>query len=104
MLYLSISELEFENTIVIFEISTLEFVCWQNFSKKHAEIWDVKCLIWVLLGLNLKKLLIYIVNFGIGFTFFKGPGSNFSEGPGPDPRPLYKVCRKLVKMHRSFID
>ena len=39
--------------------------------------------------------LIHTVNFGIGSTFSKGPGSAFSEdpGPGPGPGPLYKVSR-----------
>ena len=32
---LSIWEPEFENNIVIFEISTVEFVCLQNFAKKQ---------------------------------------------------------------------
>ena len=44
-----------ENKIVIFEISTLEFV--KN------------------------EFLTYIVNFGTGSTFSKGQGSAFSEGP-----------------------
>ena len=33
------------------------------------------------------------VNFGIGFTFSKGPESAFSEGLAPAPGPLYNVCR-----------
>ena len=36
------------------------------------------------------------VNFDIGTAFSKGPGSLFSEDPGPGPGPLYKVCRKPV--------
>ena len=59
--------LEFLQTIVIFEISTLEFV-------KH-------------------ECLTHAMNFSVGSAFFKGLGSAFSEGPGPGPRPLYKVCR-----------
>ena len=59
--------LEFENNIVIFEISTLEFA-------KNGS-------------------LIHTINFGIGSTFSEGPGSAFSEGLGPGPGPLYKVCR-----------
>ena len=35
MLYLGIFGLEFEKNIVIFEISTLEFVALQNFVKKQ---------------------------------------------------------------------
>ena len=30
------------------------------------------------------------MNFGVGFTFSKGPG--FSEGPRVGPGQLYKVC------------
>ena len=36
------------------------------------------------------------VNFDIGTAFSKGPGSLFSEDPGPGPGPFYKVCRKPV--------
>ena len=32
------------------------------------------------------------MNFGIESAFSKGPWSSFSKGPGPVPRPLYKVC------------
>ena len=63
MPYLGIFGLEFQKTIVIFEISTLEFVKYES--------------------------LTHTMNFGIGSAFSKGPGSAFSEGPGP----LYKVCR-----------
>ena len=68
MSYLGIFGLEFQKTIVIFEISTLEFV--KNESLTHTK------------------------NFGIGSTFSKGLGSAFSEGPGPGLGlgPLYKVC------------
>ena len=37
------------------------------------------------------KLLAKTVNFGIGSTFSKSPGSAFSEGLDPDPGMLYKV-------------
>ena len=30
----------------------------------------------------------------MGSTFSKVLWHTFSEGPGPDPGPLYKVCRK----------
>ena len=53
-------------TIVIFEISTLEFV--KN------------------------EFLTHTLNFRIGSAFSKSVGSAFSEGPGPGPIPLYKVC------------
>ena len=66
MPYLGIFGLEFKKTIVIFEISTLEFV-------KHEP-------------------LTHTVNFGIGFAFSKGTASAFSQGPGPGQGPLYKVC------------
>ena len=58
MPYLGILGLEFQKSIVIFEISTLQFV--KNESLTHT------------------------VNFDIG--------SAFSEGLGPCPGPLYKVC------------
>ena len=51
-----------KKTMVIFEISTLEFL--KNESLTHK------------------------VNFGIGSAFSKGSGSGFSEGPGS----LHKVC------------
>ena len=66
MRYLGIFGQEFENNVVIFEISTLEFV--KNGSLTHT------------------------VNFGIRSAFSKALGSAFSEGPGPGPDPLYKVC------------
>ena len=110
MPYLGTFGLEFENTIVIFEMCTLEFVQVKNFAKKQKCLNLVpKCLIWVLLGQNLKKLLSYLisalsnfsdkfltqtVNFDIESTFSKGPGSGFSEGPGLGPGPPYKVCFK----------
>ena len=65
MPYLCIFGLENLRTIVIFEISNLEFV-------KHES---------------------HTMNFGIGNAFSKGLGSAFSEGPGPGPGLLCKVCR-----------
>ena len=35
------------------------------------------------------------VKFGIGSTFSKDPGFAFSEGLGPSPGPLCKVCHIL---------
>ena len=55
--YLAIFGLEFENNIVIFEISALEFV--KN------------------------EFLTHTVNFGKGSAFSKVSGSTFSEGLGP---------------------
>ena len=69
MPYLGIFGLEFQKTIVIFEISTLK---------------SVKT-----------EFLTYTVNFGIGSAFAKSPGSAFSEFSGPGPGLLYKVC--LIK-------
>ena len=66
MPYLGIFGVEFQKTIVIFEISTLKFVIHES--------------------------LIHTVNFGIGSAFSKGLGSTFSEGPGPGPGLLYKEC------------
>ena len=66
MPYLGMFRLDFEKTIVIFEISTLKFT-------KNVFLTSAR-------------------NFGIGSAFSNGPGSTFSEGPGPSPIPLYKVC------------
>ena len=54
MPYLSTCGLEFENDIVIFEISTLEFVYLQNFAKKQKH-------------LNLESKMRYLGIFGLGF-------------------------------------
>ena len=70
MPYLGIFGLEFKKTIVMFEISTLEFVN--------------------------NEFLTHAVDFGVGSAFSKGRGSAFSksrgsafsQGPGPDPGPL----------------
>ena len=56
MPYMGIFGLEFFKTIVIFEITTLEFVIYES--------------------------LTHTMNFGMGFAFSKGPRSAFSEGPG----------------------
>ena len=66
MPYLGIFGLEFQKTIVMFEISTLKFV--KNESLTHT------------------------MNFGVRSTFSKGLGSAFSESPGLGPGPLYKTC------------
>ena len=70
MPHFSIFGLEFLRTIVLSEISKLEFV-------KHES-------------------LTHAMNFDIGSTFSKGLGSTFFEGPcpGPGTGPLYKVCLK----------
>ena len=73
---LSILGLEFYKTIVIFEISNLKFV--------------------------INESLSHTVNFCIWSTFSEGPGSAFSQGPGPDPGPLYKVCRFIVSPRNSL--
>ena len=53
--------LEFENNIVIFEISTLNFSNYEILQRnKNAYIWDHKCLIWVALGWNMKTILSYL--------------------------------------------
>ena len=66
MPYLGIFGLEFQKTIVIFEMSTLEFA--KNGSLTHT------------------------INFSIGPNFSKGPGSCFSEGPCMGPGPLCKYA------------
>ena len=66
MFCLGVFRLQFQNAIVIFEISTLEFV--KN------------------------ELLINTVNIGIGSVFAKDPWSTFSKGPSPDPDRFCKEC------------
>ena len=63
---------------VIFEINTLEFV--------KIEV------------------LTHTVNFCIGSLFSKGSVSAFSEGPGPGPDSLCKVCSlKEKNCYKRFI-
>ena len=52
----------FEKTIVLFEISTLElFAPMENFvQNKKIKIWDQKWLIWLFLSKTLQKLLSYL--------------------------------------------
>ena len=64
---LCIFGLEFEKTIGMFEISTLEF--------------------------PKNEFLINIVNFRIGSVFSKGLACTFFEGPGLVVGPLCKVCQ-----------
>ena len=78
MPYLGIFGLEFQKSIVIFEISTLEFSRFKNESLTHT------------------------MKFGVGFAFCKGSGFAFSEGPGPGPGPLYKVCRLIFFKSRHY--
>ena len=61
MPYLRIFRLEFKNTIVIFEISVLEFVLLQSLVQKYKPLnLGPKCFIWVLLGWNSKTILSYL--------------------------------------------
>ena len=56
-------------------------------------MWDQKCLVWVLLGQNLKKLLSYLNSALSNFSKKSFDiQSAFSKGPGPGPGPLYNVC------------
>ena len=102
--YLGIFRLKFVETIMTFEISTFEFVKMQSFMLKKISL-GPNCLILVfwlkfektivifeisIPGFIKNQFLIIIVNFIIGPTFSKGPGSTFSESPGSGP--LYKVC------------
>ena len=59
MSYFVIFGPEFLETIVAFEISTLIFVKFNNFSK-IASIWNKKCLLWFFLGKSFKPLLSYL--------------------------------------------
>ena len=105
MLYLGTFGLQFENNIVIFEINALEFVYLQTFAEKKAKMlkFGIKnalfgyflarnCDVWNQLEFVKVEFLTHTVHFGIGSVFSKCPGSVFSEGPGPGPGPLYKVC------------
>ena len=65
---------------------------WTRNLKKYCHIWDQHpwvCQKWIF---NPNQT----VNFGIGPAFSKDPGSAFSEGTGPGPGPLYKVCHYKV--------
>ena len=60
-----------------------------------ARILKSYCHIWnhiLYLKFVISEFLTHTVNFGIGSTFFKGPGSALSEGLGLGLGPLYKVC------------
>ena len=50
----------------------------------------------------MSESLTFTVNFGLGSAFSKGLGSTFSEGPGPGPGPLYKVCQKIADELNNF--
>ena len=99
MFCLSTFGLESENNIVIFEISTLEFIQLQNFAEKQKYLnLGPKMPYLCIFGLEFKKT---IVIFEISLKFVKnemahsvnfGIGSAYSEGLGPGPGPLYKVC------------
>ena len=101
--------LKFEGSIVIFEISTFEFVCLQTFAEKQKCLnlrpkmpffagggWG-GCVFWA--------KMLYLDNFGLEFqrsqicqnesltrTVHVSIESAFSEGLGPNP--VYKVCLK----------
>ena len=102
----------FKRTIVIFEISTLKVVYFQNFAKKqkclnlgpkmpHLGIFGLEFekanVLFEISTLKFVKSewLFHAVNFGIVSALSKGPESAFSEGPGLGLGlvPLYKVCR-----------
>ena len=71
MSYLGKFGLDFSKTIVIFEISILEFV--RN------------------------ECLVHTTNFGVGSPFSKVLWPAFSEGPNPGPGLLYRVCHNFDK-------
>ena len=76
MPHLGIFNLELKKTIVIFEISTLEFV--KNVSLTHT------------------------VTFNIGFVLSESPGSAFSKNLGPGLGPLYKVYLGVMFRNASL--
>ena len=59
------------------------------------------CHIWNQLEFVKVEFLTHTVHFGIGSAFSKCPESVFSEGPGRDPGPLYKVCH--LKQVQCFL-
>ena len=76
MLYLGIFGLQFKNNIVIFEISTFEFV--KN------------------------EFLTHTMDFGIGSAFSKGPGSAFSQGQGPGLGYFIKYANILLDCRTEY--
>ena len=105
--YFGAFRLEFEKTIAMFKIDTLKFtkmlkvmlnkknpkfgtkiallVCFWTGIKQTIVIFEINTFEFAKLELLIKK-----VNFGIELVFFEGPGSTFSECPGPGM--LCKVC------------
>lgn len=90
-------------------VSTFEFDKMQNFLlNKKKKVCNQNCLFQIFLDWNFKRIIVIfesstlkfvknkflteIVNFGIGSTFSKCPGSTFSEGPCPGPGQLFKLC------------
>ena len=45
----------------------------------------------------------HTVNFGMASAFLKGLGSAFSEGLGPGPDPLDKVCCPVEECYHDCI-
>ena len=144
MSYLSTFRPKFEENMLHLisaplNLSKYKVLCYRE------KIGDQKCLVWVLLGQNLKKIrhiwnqhlricqnsnshvkeeknrfvtkvtlnlkrsnflfkistlkfIKSLSNFSIGSTFSEGPGSDFSEGLGPGPGALYKVCQNFFSV------
>ena len=78
MPHFGIFGLEFQKTIVIFEISTLKFV-------KNESLTDT-------------------MNLGIGSTFPKGPGSTFSEGPSRIRVRFIKYAQRINFISHFFLE
>ena len=79
---LEIFGLEFENNIVIFEISTLEFVQLPNIMEKQQclnlepnmpdlGIFDQICLTWVFLGKNIKNTIVRFLISTLKFVYLQ---------------------------------
>ena len=94
--------------IVIFKISTLEFISLQKqkliilgpkmpyVSIFRRECWETIVIFEVsILEFVKSKFLADTVNFEIGSTFSKSPGSTVPQGLGPGPGLLYKVCHLI---------
>ena len=86
---LGIFGLEFENNIVIFEISTFEFVYLQNLAEKQKclnlgtkmllGIFDQKCLIWIFLFKNALFGYFWGRILKILLSYLKSAPSNLSN-------------------------
>ena len=67
---------------------------WARILRNYCHIWNQH------LQIVKNESLTHTANCGIGSVFSTALGSAFSGGP--DPGPLYKVCRQLTHIYESF--